>query len=138
MPQQFVPPSGRTRVGPRAVTVRETVPQVVETVTVLRPETRATDRGQRPEDWGWEELRDYLVRNITARFGPFPMQQNPAQLAGIVKGFLRRHGAQAGPIAVAAFETFGGYWKGSPIAIQRFCANSDPYFAEPIAERITT
>lgn len=113
----------------------DTVPVVTETVTITRPEVRTTDVGKDPARWDWEDLRNYVVREIESRFGEFP--KDPLRLKGIFQGFARRHGELAGPIAVAAFELHGGRWKGAPISVTRFCAGSDPYFAVPIRNSLT-
>jgi hypothetical protein len=121
--------------GQRTIRVSTSAPRVRETVTVTRDETlatevRTTDVGKNPAEWNWEDLRNYVVRQIQTFHGEFPIDQ--MKLSGIFKGFLRRHGAMAGPIAVAAFDLHHGRWKGAPISVTRFCAGSDPYFAEPI------
>jgi hypothetical protein len=128
--------------GARTVQVTATVPSVRETLTVTRlspapatRETRTTDVGKSPEEWSWEDLRNYVVRQIETFFGEFP--KDPARLRGIFSSFHARHGRMAGPIAVAAFETFGGRWKGAPISVTRFCLKSDPWFADPIKQRLS-
>ena len=84
--------------------------------------------------WKWDELRDYVVYEIEDRFGPFP--RDTYKEIGIFKGFISRWGDASEGIARHGFETMGGYWGGAPISVFRFCANSDPYFAAPIAERL--
>jgi hypothetical protein len=129
--------------GVRKVVVQSRAPQVRESLTVTRRtepvvesrEYRVTDIGKAPEDWSWEDLRNYVVRQIETRFGPFPI--DPPRLASIFRSFHQRHGAMAGPIAVTAFDLFGGKWKGSNISVNRFCKASDKYFAEEIAQRLT-
>jgi hypothetical protein len=114
------------------VTVQDTVPTVVDTVVVrARPEDRTTQIGKDAATWTWEDLRNYVVTQIERRFGQFP--RNPIKESGIFKGFLNRWGAQAGPIAITAFELYDGFWKGAPIQVTRFCQNSDRFFAEPVA-----
>jgi hypothetical protein len=131
--------------GQRTVRVTTSVPQVRETVTitplpasepVAARETRRTDVGKPAEEWGWEDLRTYVVRQIETFHGEFP--KDPARIAGIFKSFCSRYGAMAGPIAVAAFEIHRGYWRGSPISVTRFCKGSDQYFGNVIASRLTT
>lgn len=107
---------------------------VTQSVTIRRPETRATHLAAKSSEWGWESLRDYVVSRIEAISGPFP--RDPLREKGIFSGFVNRWGAQAGPIAEFAFETMEGRWKGAPISINRFCKGSDPYFAREIAERL--
>ncbi len=84
--------------------------------------------------WGWEELRDYVVQQIEARFGAFP--RNFKTEHSIFKSFATRWGQQAGPIAVHAFEVLNGFWAGAPISVNRFCKNSDVYFAAEIAQKL--
>jgi hypothetical protein len=129
--------------GQHTIQVTTSAPQVRETITItpLPPsepaaarETRKTDIGKPAEEWTWEDVRNYVVRQIETFHGEFP--KDPARIASIFKGFHRRHGAMAGPIAVAAFDVHRGYWRGSPISVTRFCQGSDLYFSEPIKGRL--
>jgi hypothetical protein len=86
--------------------------------------------GRQPQDWSWEQLRDYVVDQIVSHHGNFP--RNPLRESGIFKGFLARHGDRAGEIAIYAFEGCKGWWKNSPIGVERFTKGSDPWFAEEI------
>jgi hypothetical protein len=113
----------------------ETAPVITERVSVRRPETRITDVGKASATWTWEDLRNYVVRQIEATHGPFP--RDAAKEGGIFKAFLSRWENLAGPIAEFAFEECEGMWRGAPVAVTRFCKGSDPYFAAPIAERLT-
>lgn len=119
-------------VSPTPVT---SAPTITETVTV-KPTLIASvsDAFKSTETWGWEELRDYVIRNIEARHGAFP--RNFKTEGGIFKSFVNRHGSNAGLIAKFAFEQQGGMWRNAPITVNRFCKASDPYFAEPIIERL--
>lgn len=117
------------------VQVKDTVPTVTDTVTIRqRPETRATQISKEASAWDWEDLRNYVVAQIETKFGKFP--RNPLRESGIFKGFITRWGTQAGPIAMLAFDLHDGYWKGAPIQVTRFCARSDPYFAEQLAHML--
>lgn len=98
--------------------------------------TATTDLLDHSADWSWEQLRDYVLRAVTERHGPQP-QADPAKQAAIFKGFHARWGTKAGAIARFAFEQQDGYWRSAPITPTRFCRGSDPYFAQPIAERLT-
>lgn len=130
--------------GLKTVQVQQTIPAVRETLTVTRPEpvaapvqsreARTTDVGKDPHAWSWEDLRNYVVREIETRFGEFP--KDPIRLRAIFYSFHQRHGELAGPIAKAAFELHGGRWKGAPVSVTRFCKGSDQYFAIPIKERL--
>lgn len=113
--------------------IRDTIPVVTDTFTVRREE-RTTDAGKAPQTWTWEDLRNYVVREIEQRFGAFP--RDPLKEKSIFSSFIKRHGDKAGPIAKFAFELCDGMWKGAPINVQRFCKNSDPYFAIEIASKI--
>lgn len=88
------------------------------------------------EQWGWREIRDYVVSEIEARTGPFPRIIYKEE--AIFKRFFKDWGDQAAPIAKFAFEVERGKWGGAPIAIGRFSKNSDPYFAEPISQRLVS
>lgn len=107
---------------------------VKHTLTVRQPENRATHLTKNSMEWGWADLRSYVVTQIEHLHGPFPREE--MKEIGIFKGFIKRHGKMAGLIAETAFEAFGGMWKGAPIGVQRFCANSDRYFAEEILRRL--
>jgi hypothetical protein len=113
----------------------EAVPVITERVTIRRPETRVTDVGKDPGTWTWEDLRNYVVRSIEKIHGPFP--RDSVKEKAIFSGFLSRWEDQAGRIAQFAFDSCDGMWRGAPIAVQRFCKASDPYFAIPIVERLT-
>lgn len=106
------------------VTERVIVTQIASAKHVMKPES----------EWGWEEMRDYVVKAIEDRHGPFP--RNFKTESGIFKGFMKRWGSQAPAIARFAFEQCDGMWKGAPISVTRFCQGSDPYFAQPIASRL--
>jgi hypothetical protein len=111
--------------------VKDTVPQVVDTVTVrAMPETRATSAGKDPATWTAEDLGSYVVTQIEQRFGQFP--RNFPKEKSIFRSFVERWGTQAGPIAKMAFEIHDGFWKGAPIQVTRFCKGSDPYFAQQL------
>lgn len=117
-------------------------PQLVQRVTEkvgVTEKVRARPSHQRThlvtEQWGWQELRDYVATEIEKRHGVFP--RNPVKESGIFKSFLSRWGDQAPLIARAAFEQHDGWWKGAPISVNRFCKGSDPYFAEVIAKNLS-
>ncbi len=115
---------------------RVTIEQVVQTVSedvVVRPLRPAVDKTHlvsADEKWTWQELRDYVVGEILNRFGVFPRDEKKER--GIFSSFVTRYPGQAAAIAKYAFEFKGGYWKGAPISVTRFCKGSDPYFADPI------
>ena len=108
---------------------------VNHTLTVRRPEQRTTYLTKDSMEWDWADLRSYVVTQIERLHGPFPREEFKEM--GIFKGFVKRWGNLAGPIAEAAFEVFEGMWKGAPIGVQRFCAGSDKYFAQEIHLRLT-
>lgn len=118
------------------------VSRLVKTTTEVMVEESVTVTPKRSEsrafvgktDWAWDDLRDYVVTNIEERFGPFP--RDSRKESGIFKSFLARWGDQAQDIARYAFEAADGRWAGAPISVNRFCRNSDPYFAQVIVERL--
>lgn len=124
-----------TTTAPRTPTVVETVPQVVETVTVTPVASTAAGFVMKPESaWGWQDLRDYVIREMEKRNNP--QVRDPKKEASIFKGFLSRWGDKAPAIAKTAFEVHDGMWRNAPISVNRFCKASDQYFAAVIAERV--
>lgn len=125
---------GKTRV----LSVKTAVLPVVETVTVTaRPSQVPTAfLTQQPEQWSWEQLRNYVIDQIQKYHGP--QLRNPLQESGIFKGFISRHGANAARIAKHAFSERGeaGMWVSAPISVTRFCKNQDPFFAAPILAKL--
>ncbi len=106
------------------VQVKPVIPAVESTTHLLKPDA----------EWGWEELRDYVVQAIHQRHGAFPRKATTE--CAIFKSFMSRWGSQAPAIARSAFEHFDGMWRGAPISVNRFCKASDVYFAAVIAERL--
>lgn len=104
---------------PRVVSIETTMP-VVATSTI--------------EVNDWRVLRDYVVEQITKYNGAFPRDTKKEK--GIFTSFISRWGDKAMPIAKAAFEVHQGVWHNAPVRIQRFCINSDPYFACVIARTL--
>lgn len=117
-----------------SVTVTQPAAPVIVERVVVRQIPSATHLLKSESDWGWEEVRDYVVRAIEQAHGPFP--RNSKTEHSIFKGFVKRWGSQAGPIARFVFEQTGGMWKGAPVSVNRFCQASDKYFAQPISERL--
>lgn len=88
-----------------------------------------------PLEWGWEDLRDYVVTEATNRFGE--QLRDPVKEASIFKSFISRYGVQrAVLVAMAAFEIHGGTWASAPITVTRFCKRSDPFFADVILSQV--
>lgn len=85
-------------------------------------------------DWGWRELRDYVVDQIERQHGVFP--RDPKKEYGIFSRFVNAFGADSARIARFAFEVEGGHWMGAPVSVQRFCKGSDAFFAQPILDRL--
>lgn len=100
-----------------------------------RPIQNQTIQVRDEADWTWEDLRDLVVSKIQEIHGDFP-RKPPYIEKAIFKSFLERWGAQAPAIAKYAYDIMGGYWHSAPIRVERFCLNSDPYFAAVIAERL--
>ena len=81
----FQPTTTKTR----QQTVQTVAPQVVETVTVRPRPSQAAGYVMRPDsDWGWSDLRDYVIREIEARGGA--VVRNPKTEASIFKSFMSR------------------------------------------------
>lgn len=119
------------------IKVEQPTSPVIAEKTVTRPMPSSSSKHLlRPvENWGWEEVRDFVVSSIEKTHGAFP--RNFKTEGSIFKSFCNRWGNQAGPIAQMAFNEFDGMWKGSPISVNRFCVASDVYFALPLSERLT-
>lgn len=110
---------------------------VTETVTVTQLPSESRTHLLKPVDqWGWSELRDYVVTAHEERFGPFP--RDARKEYGIFTRFAKEWGGHAGAIAKYAFETCDGWWMNAPVTVNRFCKGSDPYFAKPIMDRLTS
>lgn len=103
------------------------------TLTPRRSEARAFI-AKEEATWEWSDLRDYVVTEIEKRFGAFPRDMRKE--SGIFKSFLTRYADQAPAIARFAFEVEDGFWGGAPISVNRFCKNSDPFFADKIKVRL--
>lgn len=122
------------------------VTRIVTTVTVTSTEAPPVPEPQRQpsavsrvylakDEWTWQDLRDYVVHEIEARFGLFPRDHNKE--TGIFKGFHSRWGVDSQAIARYAFEVLGGRWAGAPISVFRFTKGSDEYFAAEIHQRLS-
>jgi hypothetical protein len=114
-------------------TTPETVPAIVERVHVT-PVAGASYLLKADSLWTWEDLRDYVMGQIEQFHGP--QVRNALKEASTFKGFKNRHGDKAAAIARFAFENQRGMWQRAPIAVNRFCRASDPYFADVISERL--
>jgi len=112
---------------------------VTETVTVVpsRPPTSKSMAyvGKPDSEWSWRDLRDYVVHEVERRFGSC-RRKDPKVEFGIFDSFMKRWGTKAPAIARHVFEIKGGMWKGEAVHIENFCKNADPYFAQPIAQRL--
>ncbi len=126
---QSTTPSAKTRETTNvAFTATTTVtPEVSES----RSHLLASD-----EQWGWKELRDFVVSSIEQRFGAFPRDYKKEY--GIFTSYVSRYGADATKVARAAFESYDGMWASAPISINRFCRASDPYFSDVILAKINS
>jgi len=118
----------------RQTTQTETVPVVTERVSVTAV-AGASYLLKEDSQWTWEDLRDYVMGQIEQYHGP--QVRNAMKESSIFKAFLARHGEDAIKIARFAFEVQRGMWQRAPIAANRFCKASDPYFADPIKARLT-
>lgn len=111
----------------------ETVPVVTERVTVTAV-AGASYLLKADSEWSWENLRDYVMGQIETFHGP--QVRNAMKEASVFKSFSARHGDKAVAIARHAFEVQRGMWQRAPIAVNRFCKASDPYFADVIKARL--
>jgi hypothetical protein len=121
----------------RHIAASTVVPVVTESLTIRRhsnPDQRRSYVGRPDDQWTWQNMRDYVMSQMEARFGQ--IDRNPMKERGIFLGFLNRWGAQAPRIARFALETCEGIWQGNRIDINRFCKKSDPWFAAQIAQRL--
>lgn len=87
------------------------------------------------DQWGWRELRDYVVTQIEMRTGTW--DRVPYKENSIFQRFIKVWGSQAGQIARFVFEVMDGKWDGKNVTLTHFCAKADPFFAGPIAEKLT-
>jgi hypothetical protein len=105
-----------------------------------RPQARRTEVEPsswllKPEaEWGWQELRDYIIAQSIRRHGAVP--RNPVKEASIVKAFMERWGDIAIPIAKRAFDGSDGVWHRAPVRIEHFAKASDDYFAAHLAVEV--
>ena len=114
-------------------TLSTTVVEERVTVTPVASVTRSWLLKE-PAEWGWRELRDYVVHEIESRFGPFP--RDAVREASIFKSFVSRYGTASAFIAQAAFEIYQGWWANAPISTNRFCKASDKFFGDVILGRL--
>lgn len=127
----------------KRLTVEQTVAVIREEVTVIPSAQTAPlashTANNSSQVWNWITLRDYVISQIISICGPTPRQPAYKEQA-IFEGFIRRHGKNdpSLPTRIAryAFENAGGYWRNAPISVNRFCAASDPYFANPIVTHL--
>lgn len=134
---QALPPAIPTSVQQTAPVPAPTVTTeqtIVQRVTVEHTPAR-TDLLVDTSQWTWAELRDYVVAEIVARTGPFP--RDARKEYGIFTRFMNQYGPDAIAIAKHAFgPVCDGWWGSAPISINRFAKGSDPYFAQPILQRL--
>lgn len=116
--------------------VTDCPPAPMPTSTAPAIPAATTDLLDAPDDWDWKQLRDYVMRQVQERHGPQP-RGDEIRIASTFQSFHKRWGALAGPIARFAFEQQDGFWRSAPVTATRFTKGSDPYFAEPIAQRLT-
>ncbi len=131
-PRQTLPPNPSTSPTSES-TARPSVPTTAKVNPATLPKTHLRCA---PEDWGWRELRDYVVYAITSMTGEFAGHSSGAAEAQIFKSFVTRFGKDAQRIARYALDTCDGVWYSQPVTIIDFCKNSDPQFAEPILKSL--
>lgn len=90
----------------------------------------------KPEaEWEWSDLRDYVMREMENVHGP--QVRDSIKEKSIFGSFIKRHGAEtSAAIARYAFGFSKGMWANAPISVNRFCKASDPFFADPIKQRL--
>ncbi len=120
---------------PAPAPVTETVATVVTQTVTVQPVAARSDLTKAESEWGWMELRDYVVNQIETRFGVFP--RNAKKEYGIFNRYFTAYGADAIAVAKAAFEIHDGWWNSAPIRIERFCKGSDIYFHDKILAEIS-
>ena|SRR5580765_5572925 len=109
---------------------------ITDNTVIAAPANFTADMALLSSDkWQWSDLRDYVIRKIEETCGQVPRQASYKEQA-IFEGFLKRHGQRAPQIVRYAFEVAGGYWRNAPISVNRFCANSDPYFSDVIKRHL--
>jgi hypothetical protein len=118
-----------------------TTPVVTQTVVItekveVSPSRPASYLIKPDSVWGWQELRDYVVAQIEALFGPSPRDLRKEK--SIFSSFIDRFGTDAPRIARYAFESPAtkGLWGNAPIRVTRFTRASDEWFAVPILDRL--
>lgn len=112
----------------------EVIPSAVAEQIIARPKVIESKTHLAGGTWTWEQLRDYVIGEITSRWGARP--RDPLKESGIFKGFVNRWGDRSEAIARAVFENYNGVWNGAPVSVERFAKGSDPYFAEVLAKNI--
>lgn len=105
-----------------------------EVKAMVPPNESVTHLLIKPEAWGWEQLRDYVITQSEKQHGRQP--RNPLKEKAIFQSFANRWGDKASAIAQFAFEVQKGVWHRAPITVNRFAKNSDPFFAEVIVEQL--
>lgn len=116
------------------ITVSHGIVSQTDTEDAVAPSVSKTHLVSDPSEWGWREVRDYVVEAIERRIGAFP--RSPIKEKAIFESFCNRWGDKAGPIAQLAVEVHECWWRNSPLSVTRFCKGSDPYFAEPLAAKL--
>lgn len=117
---------------PKAV-VSEQVPVVVERVTTTSEAVSYVMKDE--QAWGWQDLRDFVIREIENHHGPQP--RDLRKESGIFKSFMTRYPEHCVGIARAVFgPVHQGMWRGAPVSVNRFCKASDPYFADVLVSRL--
>lgn len=139
----LIPRPPRTDSGPAQpplLTLTQTVQAVEEQIVVWAAPTPSSHLSVPAEHWDWSHLRDYVVAGIETTLGhALPGRSDSKSRAkekAIFTGFLARYGDRSPDIARYAFTVAEGYWRNAPISVQRFCRNSDQYFADPIIKHL--
>lgn len=109
---------------------------VAEPAPVARVGQDAVAHTMKPDaEWEWRDLRDYVMREMESVHGP--QVRDSLKEKSIFSSFIKRHGAvDAVAVARYAFGFSKGMWANAPISVNRFCKASDPFFADPIKQRL--
>jgi hypothetical protein len=110
-------------------------PAIMTSLSVIPVSPAQADRAALdPAAWTAADVRAYICEEIERIHGP----QLPGHDATVVLGaFCERFGIPAAVrIARAAFEVYGGMWRGAPVTIRRFAEAHDSFFASQLLSAI--
>lgn len=113
----------------------DSVAVIPEEPAPARPSENVAFDMKPDEEWGWEDLRNYVIAGIERYHGP--QVRDNIKEKSIFGSFIKRHGAvDSAAIVRYAFGFNEGMWNNAPISVNRFCKASDSYFADAIKQRL--